>query len=94
MHGLNASSHLPISAKLSLSTKQLNTDSETNMHSHINWEQAINSGKLHSYQELVSSTLTNLIGKSYNSIEDLNKELVMVTESIKEAALLKCKQKE
>ena len=79
LHGLNTSDHLPISVLFSLPTMHLIPKERTQRQVKINWEQAISTGSLHSYQKLVKATLVKIIGRCYNTVEELNDEIKIVT---------------
>ena len=69
MHGLNTSDHLPISAKLSLQTTE--STEKGNTQPPVNWEQAVSTGVLQSYQDSVQGAIADIIGRAYATVEDL-----------------------
>ena len=92
MHGLNTSDHLPISANLSLQTTESTEKGNTQLS--VNWEQAVSTGVLQSYQDSIQGAIADIIGRAYATVEDLDDEIRHVSLFIKDAAqvLPKCKR--
>ena len=53
----------------------------------INWSKVRNSTYLHFYQEEISAIVAPLIGNSYNSSDEIDKEIIYVSKKICSAAL-------
>ena len=78
---LNTSDHLPITAVLQLAHSNV-APQEQLSHNKINWSKAIGSTSLQNYQKQVSAIITPLIGRSYSSHNEINEEIIYVSEKI------------
>ena len=91
---LNTSDHLPISLLFGINPRMM-TQSH-NQGPKIDWRKARSSNCLTVYQSKVDEVLRPVINGTYNSIEDVDREIMKVMQGLREAALLclpKCKGK-
>ena len=91
MHGLNTSDHLPISTNLSLQPTESTEKGNTQLP--VNWEQAVSTGVLQSYQDSIRGAIADIIGRAYATVEDLDDEIRHVSLLIKDAAQVLPKSK-
>ena len=80
---LNNSDHLPITVELRVPSA---TTSHKPPNPKINWEVALKSDGLATYQKLVSSVVTPLLGRAYNNPGEINAEICSVSQQIYTAA--------
>ena len=83
---LNTSDHLPITAVLQFQHSTVNPQGQSTR-KRINWSKVRNSTYLHCYQEGISAIVAPLIGNSYNSSDEIDKEIIYVSEKICSVAL-------
>ena len=82
---LNTSDHLPITAVLQFQHSTVNPQGQSTR-KRINWW-VCNSTYLHCYQEEISAIVAPLIGNSHNSTDEIDKEIIYVSEKLCSAAL-------
>ena len=78
---LNNSDHLPITALLQLAHSNV-IPQEQLPHKKINWGKAVERIHLQNYQKQVSASITPLIDQSYSSHNEINEEIIYVSEKI------------
>ena len=83
---LNTSDHLPITAVLQFQHFTVNPQGQSTR-KRINWSMVRNSTYLHCYQKEISAIVAPLIGNSYNSSDEIDKQIIYVSEKICSAAL-------
>ena len=91
---LNTSDHLPISLLFGINPRMM--IQSHNWGPRIDWRKARSSNCLTVYQSKVDEVLRPVINGTYNSIEDVDREITKVMQGLREAALLclpKCKGK-
>ena len=83
---MNHSDHLPISTVLRISTP-ISTSEEPTLSKRVDWAKALNSNKLVTYQQQVTSTVRPLLENSHYSAGMLNEEMCSVSQQLHSAAL-------
>ena len=78
---LNTSDHLPITAVLQFAHSTVDPQGQSTQ-KRINWSKVPNSTNLYHYQKQVTDFVAPFIGHSYNSTDDIDKEIKYVTENI------------
>ena len=82
---LNNSDHLPITAVLQVTHSTVDPQEQATQKT-IHWSKALKGNNLCGCPKQVSATVAPLIGHSYSSAEELNKEIIVVSEKIFSAA--------
>ena len=78
---LNTFDHLPITAVLQFAHSTVDPQRQSTQ-KRVNWSMVPNSTNLYCYQKQITDFVAPLIGHSYNSTDDVDKEITYVTENI------------
>ena len=86
-HPLNTSDHLALSAVLEVSVDHSRNGDHANQRPRVNWKVASTSPYLKEYSAEVEKLVFPLIGSSYDSITQIEREIQLVTQGITKIAV-------
>ena len=85
-HELNTSDHLPIILSLSLLADEHPKEIQPISKPKINWREAIRTNSTAVYASEVDSKLSHLVGKDYTDLNDIQRDIHYLAESLKKTA--------